>query len=347
MATGAARLHFRVMGKKRNGRQARPRGGAKLVMTGKPPGAGQAPRKSGAAKSAGQIDLRRGDPSRAKGALFIIGGREDKQNDKLIMRTLARRIGAGTLVISTLATSYEEEVWQEYRELFAGLGVKHIEHLTIDQREDSESDPRIELLDRATCLFFTGGDQLKITTRLGGTPLCAHIEELFRRGGIIAGTSAGASVMGEAMIVAGHAEETHKVGEALLIAPGLGLLKDVIVDQHFSERGRIGRLLGAVAQNPRLVGLGIDEDTAIVCEGNDHFQVLGSGAVYVLDGRTLTHTNIAEEDTDRALSVFGVKLHVLSQSDKFDLKTHQPLSLPAEQVERELEKKGASKQARV
>jgi cyanophycinase len=138
------------------------------------------------------------------------------------------------------------------------------------------------------------------------------------------------------MLVSGRADETHKVSDSMQLAPGLGLLKDVIIDQHFSERGRIGRLLGAVAQNPRLVGIGVDEDTAIVCEGNDHFQVIGSGAVYVLDGRSLTYTNVAEESADRTLSVFGLKLHVLSQGDKFDLKTHEPVSLPAEEVEREL-----------
>lgn len=279
------------------------------------------------------IDLRRIDTLVATGSLFVIGGREDKQNDKLIIRTLAERIGNGKLVISTVATEYWEEHWTEYRDLFHSLGVKNIEHLTIKHRDESTDDPRIDLLDDADCLFFTGGDQLKITTKLGGTPLCAEIESLFRRGGIIAGTSAGASVMGETMIISGRIEESHKVSDSMLLSPGLGLLKDVIIDQHFSERGRIGRLLGAVAQNPRLVGIGIDEDTAIVCEGNDYFQVIGSGAVYVLDGRAVSYTNIAEDSADRTMSVFGLKLHVLSQGDRFDLKTHQPIHLTNNGVE--------------
>ncbi|HWQ32082.1 MAG TPA: cyanophycinase [Blastocatellia bacterium] len=266
------------------------------------------------------------------GTLFIIGGSEDKQDTKLILSAVAERINSGRLVISTLASRYGEEVWEVYRRIFSALGVRQIRHLGIGDREDSAKDPRLDILAEATAIFFTGGDQLRITTRLGGTALSDRIEEIYRQGGVIAGTSAGASALGDMMLVGSPGEGVYKVGDAFQMVPGLGLAKDMIIDQHFSERGRIRRLLGAVAQNPRMLGVGIDEDTAIVVEGNECFRVLGSGAVYVVDGHDLSYTNIAEDSLGRAMSVFGVKLHVLCQGDRFDLKSRQPVH-PGTEIE--------------
>jgi cyanophycinase len=265
-----------------------------------------------------------------KGALIVIGGREDKRGERRILRVLAERIGQGKLVVATLASSFADECWQEYQLVFAALGVKRIEHLGIERRDDLAEDPRLQILKGAAGVFFTGGDQLQITGKLGGTRLYARIEEIFKRGGIIAGTSAGAAAMGGTMLVGGKSEGFYKVGDVFQMSPGLGLVKDLIIDQHFSERGRIRRLLGAVAQNPRMLGVGIDEDTAIVVEGERSFEVIGAGAVYVVDGRDLTYTNISEASLSRAMSVFGVKLHILSQGDSFDLKAHQPVSLSNE-----------------
>ncbi len=138
----------------------------------------------------------------------------------------------------------------------------------------------------------------------------------------MAGTSAGASVMSETMLVRGSSQESHRIGD-LHMAPGLGLMRDVIIDQHFAERGRIGRLLGAVAQNPRVLGVGIDEDTAIVVDG-DQFTVLGVGAVYIVDGTGVTHSNIAEAQPERTLSMHDVRVHVLSRGDRFNLAERRP-----------------------
>lgn len=171
--------------------------------------------------------------------------------------------------------------------------------------------------------MFTGGDQLKITSQLGDTAFYDRLMAIYEKGGVVAGTSAGASAMCETMLVRGTGSETHRIGD-LHMAPGLGLLKDVIIDQHFAERGRMGRLLGAVAQNPRVLGIGIDEDTAIVVENEDRFRVIGSGGVSILDAGNMTHSNIADEETDRALSIFGVHLHVLSHGDAFDLRRRKP-----------------------
>src|SRR5262249_36064497 len=225
---------------------------------------------------------------------------------------------------SRLASEYGEELWEIYRKLFTSMGVKHIKHLGINHRDESSKDPRLGMLADATAVFFTGGDQLKITTRLGGTTLSERIEEIYNRGGIIGGTSAGATALGEMMLVGSPGGGISKVGDVLHMTPGLGLAKNMIIDQHFSERGRIRRLLGAVAQNPRMLGVGIDEDTAIVIERNGTFQVIGSGSVYIVDGHELDYTNISQVSFSRAMSAFGVKLHTLSSGDRFDMHSGLP-----------------------
>lgn len=261
--------------------------------------------------------------SKHKGSVILIGGGEDKKGDKVILKELARRAGNGKLVTATVASEVAGEVWKQYDQIFNELGVKKVEHLDIERRVDAVRDPGLDVLKDAKVVFFTGGDQLKITTKLGGTAIAERILEIFEEGGTIAGTSAGASVMSQTMLVSGLGGESHKVGKGLLMAPGLGLVRDMIVDQHFAQRGRIGRLLGAIAQNPGVIGIGLDEDTAIIHEG-DLFSVLGSGAVYVADGRGVTYTNISEEQAEKTMSIFDVRLHVLSEGDCFDLKKHRP-----------------------
>jgi cyanophycinase len=128
--------------------------------------------------------------------------------------------------------------------------------------------------------------------------------------------------MSETMLIKGASRETHRIGD-LHMAPGMGLVRDVIIDQHFAERGRFGRLIGAVAHNPRVLGMGIDEDTAAVVEG-DEFTVIGSGAVYVVDGADVSYCNVAEAQQERALSMHDVRVHVLSEGDRFDLEQRRP-----------------------
>ena len=272
----------------------------------------------------------------SKGSLVIIGGHEEKEGRALILREVVRRVGSGKLVVVTLASREPQAMWEDYQRAFTDLGVRRIEHLDVSSREALLRDPQPDILEDATVVFFTGGGQLRITTLFGGTELCEQIQEFYRRGGTVAGTSAGASVMSDTMLVTGDGDESHRIGTSLQMAPGLGYIKDVIVDQHFAERGRIGRLLGAVAQNPRLLGVGLDENTAIVVEAEERFRVLGEGAVYVVDGRGVTSSNLTEEDDERALSIFNVRLHVLSQGDEFDLRTREPAGHPAEELEQEL-----------
>ena len=269
-------------------------------------------------------------------SLIIVGGHEDKNGEKLILRAIAERVGSGRLVIATVASGMPEKQYEEYEQIFRGLGVRHVYKLEVESREDAKSEKALRVLDDTTAIFFTGGDQVKITSQLGCSPLCERMQKIYESGGTIAGTSAGASVMSETMMVGGNGEESPRIGGSLKLAPGLGFIRGIIVDQHFAERGRIGRLLGAVSQNPRILGVGIDENTAVIVERDRKFTVLGEGGVTILDAGSSTYSNITEEETDRALSVFDVKLHQLSQGDFFDCDTRRPTPRPAEIMEEEL-----------
>lgn len=258
-----------------------------------------------------------------KGALVIIGGSEDKGREAEILKEVVRLGKGGKLVVASVASDVSEELWRSYREVFHRLGVKKIAHLSIDRPGDAQLPRVINILDGARTVFFTGGDQLKITTKIGGTRIAERLFEIFRAGGVIAGTSAGASMMGESMLMGGAGQESHKVGNWMM-APGMGLLEGTIIDQHFAQRGRIGRLLGAIALNPRILGIGIDENTAIIVQ-EDKFQVWGKNAVYVIDGHDVTYTNISEAEAERTMSMHDVKLHVLSAGESFNLVTRRPL----------------------
>lgn len=270
------------------------------------------------------------------GSLLIIGGHEDRQNDKLILRMLARKVGkSGKIVVATVASGQPESSFDDYERVFRGLGVRHVHHLNIETREQAQLESRRNILNDADAVFFTGGDQLKITSQLGDSPIYTRVKQIFDAGGIIAGTSAGASVMTETMMVSGPSDESHRIGSMLKLAPGFGLLPGVIVDQHFAQRGRIGRLLGAIAQNPRILGIGLDEDCGILVN-RGRFQVVGSGAAYIVDGSKVTFTNITETEPDLPLCIYGVKLHVLNQSDRFDLKSRRPHYHPESEIKEEL-----------
>jgi cyanophycinase len=257
-----------------------------------------------------------------QGTLIIIGGGEDRERGRVILKEVARAVGRGPLVIATVASHDPEGYFEVYQKAFADTEVGELKELYLQERSEALDREKLALFDGATGVFFTGGDQLRISSQVGDTPVEEKVREIYERGGVIAGTSAGASVMSDTMLVRGTSQESHRIGD-LHMAPGLGLIRDVIIDQHFAERGRIGRLLGAVAQNARVLGIGIDEDTAIVVRGTE-FRVIGSGAVYVVDGSGVTHSNIAEARTDRALSIFDVRMHVLSAGDRFSLTDRRP-----------------------
>jgi len=258
-----------------------------------------------------------------KGRLILIGGAEDRENEMAILKEVVSDAHSGRIAVVTAASSQPAELWSMYRRIFEKLGAREVVHVDIQQRNDAYAQKNIELLSGVKVIFFTGGDQVRITSNLGGSPMCDSIRNAYVAGATLAGTSAGTSCMSETMIVGGPGEESHKVGSVLFMAPGLGIMTGVIVDQHFAERGRVGRLLGAVAQNPRILGIGIDEDTAIVVKSG-RFRVFGAGAVYVIDAISESYTNLSETGRDRVMSLFDVRLHIMSTGDTFDLATRRP-----------------------
>ena len=259
-----------------------------------------------------------------RGTLMIIGGHEDRDpgGERTILRAFARRAAGGKIVLATVASHQPEGYFDDYEAALADLHHGELVELYVAERRQAGNRDKLDVLDDAAAIFFSGGDQLRIISQIGDTSIEDKVRGLYERGGVIAGTSAGAAMMSETMLVKGSGQETHRIGD-LHMAPGMGLVRNVIIDQHFAERGRMGRLLGAVAHNPRFLGLGIDEDTAAVLEG-DRFEVIGSGAVYVVDGAGVSYCNVAEASAESALSMHDVRVHVLSSGDSFDLKTRRP-----------------------
>jgi cyanophycinase len=261
-----------------------------------------------------------------QGTLIIIGGHEDHDGDKVILKEVASRVRNGKLVLATIASHEPEGYLEKYQTSFAELGVSEVTELYVEDRLEASDEAKLAALDEVQAVFFSGGDQLRITSQIGGTPIFDRVLDIYRNGGVIAGTSAGASMMSDIMLVKGTSGASFRVGDVRM-APGLGLLSNVIIDQHFAERGRIGRLIGAVSQNPRELGIGIDEDTALVVQGGE-FRVIGSGAVYLVDASGATHSDVAEADSDTTLSIHDLKLHVLSSGDRFDFSTRRPERCP-------------------
>jgi cyanophycinase len=257
------------------------------------------------------------------GDIIAIGGREDKEGTRRILREVASRVRADKLVVATLASDMPGEQWRLYQSIFGSLGVKKIAHLHFTQREEAMENPKLDVLQGASVIFFTGGDQIKLTSKIAGTQAHREILNLYAQGCTIAGTSAGAAAMSGTMLVGGLKTETHKVLSAFFTAPGLGLLRDIII-QHFAERWRITRLLGAVGENPGMMGIGIDEDTAVIVQPGKSLQVIGSGAVYVVDGSGITFTNVSERALERTMALFNVKVHVLKSGNTLDLQTRIP-----------------------
>jgi cyanophycinase len=269
-------------------------------------------------------------PALGRGTLIIIGGHEDHEGERVILKEFASRVQNGRLVLATVASHSPEGYLEKYRRSFADLGILEVTELYVNDRGEAALAEKLEALSDVNAVFFSGGDQLRITSQIGGTPLYERIRQIYDAGGVIAGTSAGASAMSETMLVKGQNASSYRIGDVRM-APGLGLMPNVIIDQHFAERGRIGRLLGAVSLNPRELGIGIDEDTAIIVTGQQ-FRVVGSGAVYLVDASGVTYSNVDETRTNSAPALYDVKLHVLSDGESFDLLTRRPAHEAADAI---------------
>jgi cyanophycinase len=256
----------------------------------------------------------------AHGHLVIIGGGEDRKHDKAILSRFVELAGGADarIVVVTAASKIADEMWDVYDQAFGDLGVKTRKHLALASRQDANNEDVVREVSLADGIFMTGGDQKRLLATIGGTALDAEMHTALKlRGACIGGTSAGASAMSGHMLAQGRAD-LHPEKGSVSLGAGLGFLHRVVIDQHFSERHRLSRLLSLVAQNPYLLGIGIDEDTALVVARGIGIEVLGEGAVTIVDGRHLLTNlaDIAERDTPELIDV---RLHLLPAGSVFRL----------------------------
>jgi cyanophycinase len=254
------------------------------------------------------------------GTVIVIGGAEDKIRDRIILNRFVALAGGEDAIVAVISTasSLGTEAGERYRQVFGELGVKTVRPLHAVTRAQANDESFARAVQDATGIFLTGGNQLRLSSTIGGTRLAEAVLERFRHGAVVAGTSAGASAMSTHMIAFGASGATPKQRMAA-IAAGLGVLPGVIVDQHFQQRNRLGRLLSLIAQNPSLLGLGVDEDTAGVV-GPDHvLEVIGRGSITVVDGAA-AETDAWDVRGHRPVMISGVVLHSLPAGYRFDLR---------------------------
>lgn len=251
--------------------------------------------------------------------LFIIGGAEDRVGRAALLRRFVRITGGrhSRLVLIPTASSFQDEVVASYREVFTRFGVESVDVVNPQSRREAHDARAVALLDQATGIFMSGGSQLRLSQYFPGTPLGDALHRAHARGAVVAGTSAGASIMSEFMISMGD-EGITPVQRASQVSAGIGLIKGVIVDQHFAQRSRYGRLLSVVAASPSLLGIGIDEDTAIEVSDGSRFTVHGRGGVIVMNCRDVT-TDAPDARRGAPLLISGAVIHTLPAGATFDL----------------------------
>jgi len=260
-------------------------------------------------------------PSRIRrGVLMPIGGAEDKFEDKLILSTFAQLAGgrSARVVIVPTASSIET-AGLRYKAIFLGMDVQLAEVVYIGSREDANSDHVIDHVTNATGIFLTGGNQMRLSAMIGGTRFEQVVRDANERGVIVAGTSAGASILSAHMVALGASGGTPKLRMAQMVA-GFGLISNVIIDQHFRQRDRIGRLLSLVASNPGLLGLGIDEDTAVIIDDHNVIEVIGRHSVTIVDGSEI-FSDIFQVKAYGEITVSNARLHLLTPGRRFDMRS--------------------------
>jgi len=264
-----------------------------------------------------------------RGFIVAVGGAEDKVGPTEILRRFVEVSGGERAIIAIVPTaSVLPDTGERYEKVFRSLGVKSAGAIAFAERSDTSREEWLEELDRATGIFLTGGNQLRISSILGGTPVAKAIRRANARGVTVGGTSAGAAILSEHMIASGTEGPTPAVGKAIL-APGFGLTNRVVIDQHFTQRDRIGRLLTALAYNPFAVGIGLDEDTAAFIDPARKIEVIGSGAVTLVDASAMGHSSIATTEDGRPICMTNIRLHVLTEGGTFDLEAREAKPPPA------------------
>jgi len=257
----------------------------------------------------------------ARGWIVPIGGAENKENDRRILRRFVEVSGGEAADIVVIPTASKmHETGPRYEALFRDLGAAHVTVMDFDTRRDCQEPNRLQRIEEATGIFFTGGNQLRLTALLGGTPVAQLIRKRNAAGVTVGGTSAGASILSEHMIAFGD-EGSSVVAGSVRLAPGLGLTNRFVFDQHFRERDRLGRLITALAYNPFAIGIGLDEDTAVFIGPDEVLEVEGSGGVTVVDASDVSFSSADSVSEGQPVAILGLKVHVLTPGTTFDLNT--------------------------
>lgn len=263
-----------------------------------------------------------------RGWIVPVGGAEEKEQDPVILRRFVEVSGGPAARIVVIPTASRlPDTGRRYEAIFRGLGARTAESLPFETRADAERHDWLDVLERATGIFLTGGNQLQLSTILGGTPVAKAIRRLNARGVTVGGTSAGAAILSEHMIAFGQSGATPKAGLASL-APGFGLTNRIVIDQHFRQRDRLGRLLAVLAFNPFAVGLGLDEDTAAFLGPDDVLHVEGAGAITVVDVARLSHSSMAFANPGDPVCLTGITLHILTKGARYDFIHREPTPPP-------------------
>ena len=263
--------------------------------------------------------------SSRQGYLVPIGGAEDKTQERHILSRVVQLSGGSSahLAIIPTASAMPEELGARYCEIFIDLGAASARIVHVKERKQANDADFVSLLDGITGIFLTGGEQLRLVSALGGTKLAQRLYDCLIGGATVAGTSAGASAISEHMIAFGRSGGAPSQ-RMVQLAPGLGLTERIIIDQHFRQRDRIGRLMTAVAFNPAVIGVGIDEDTALVIAPDNRCEVIGSGSVTIVDGSQLEYTDIHSVQRHDPVATLGMTVHILTHGYRYDLETRQP-----------------------
>jgi cyanophycinase len=261
------------------------------------------------------------EPDKKRGFIVPIGGAEDKEGTAVILRKFLDVAGGeGSRIVIIPTASKLEDTGRRYEKLFRKLGADEAKSLPFASRDDAMKGEWLDYIEKAHGIFVTGGNQLRLTTILGGTPVAKAIRRVNARGVAVGGTSAGAAILSEHMIAYGEEGHTPHAG-AVALVPGWGLTNRIMIDQHFRQRDRLGRLLTALAYNPFAVGVGLDEDTAAFIDPHRVLTCVGTGALTIIDASELTHSSIAEAKQGNPVCLTNVRLHVLTAGGKFDLET--------------------------
>ncbi len=263
-----------------------------------------------------------------KGIAVAIGGNEDKDNDLEILRATLAVSGKErpTIALITSASSVPEELAAKYLQAFERIGTGSVDVLHIKTREEAQDPERLEWVSNADVIFFTGGDQLRITSILGGSPILREVKRrYFEEDCVVAGTSAGASALSEAMIYEGESSEALRKGTVQMTS-GIGLVQKVVIDSHFIKRGRFSRLMTIVTGNPGIIGLGLGEDTGVIIREGHLLEAIGNGLIVVFDGCGIGHSNITDIQMGEAIAVENVTVHTLVKGYGYDLVTRQYLN---------------------